>query len=88
MPMSATSPISRRKFLKVSTVGAVGSVALVGCATLGLPRIAKADAGYVDNSKGPGHCGGCVHFQAPNGCTVVDGVINPRGVCRYFLAKG
>ena len=88
MSQSASRLVSRRKFLKFSVVGVVGGGALVGCATLGLPRIGKAEAGYIDNSKGPSHCGDCVHFQAPNGCTVVDGAISPRGVCHYFLAKG
>jgi hypothetical protein len=87
MNRSVSVTVSRRKFLNLSVIGAVGSVSLVGCATLGLPRISKADAAYLDNSKGPGHCGDCVHFQAPNGCTVVEGTINPHGVCRYFLAK-
>lgn len=87
MAKTPSSPISRRKFLRTSLVGAVGGAGLASCATLGLPKISKASAGYIDASKVPRHCGDCVHFQAPNGCTVVDGFISPHGVCHYFLAR-
>ena len=40
------NPVSRRKFLSVSIAGVAGTVALAGCATLGLPRVSKASAGY------------------------------------------
>ena len=82
---SATS--SRRRFLKISAGSALGSVALAACSTLGLPKISKAQAAYEDRSTRGAHCGGCVHFVAPHGCTIVAGEINPRGVCRYFSAK-
>jgi len=78
---------SRRKFLTTSLVGVLGSLTLAGCATLGLPRIAKASADYMDHAKGTNHCGDYVHFNAPHGCSVVEGRINPAGVCNYFLKK-
>ena len=79
---------SRRKFLTVSIGGAAGALGLSACATLGLPKIAKAQAGYEDISRKTAHCGDCVHFESPHSCTVVEGAVNPRGVCRYFLPKG
>ncbi len=79
------NPVSRRKFLSVSIAGVAGTVALAGCATLGLPRVSKAFAGYQDRAQGKKHCHDCVHFQPPHGCTVVSGTIDEDGVCRYFL---
>lgn len=83
---NGTRPMSRRQLIRVSVAGAFGSAA-AACSTLGLPRIAKVSAGYEDRSKNDKHCAGCEHFQAPNGCTVVEGVISPRGLCRYYLPK-
>jgi anaerobic selenocysteine-containing dehydrogenase len=85
MTIQSEKPVSRRQFLKVSAAGAVGTVALAGCATLGLPRVSKAYAGYKDHATGKHHCHDCVHFQSPDGCTVVSGTINEDGVCNYFL---
>ena len=77
----------RRQVVKIVAAGALGSVALAACSTLGLPKIAKANAGYEDRAKGKAHCAACVHFQKPQSCTVVEGIISPHGVCRYFLPE-
>lgn len=73
--------------MSVSVAGVAATFALAGCATLGLPRISKAFAGYKEKSNDKKRCHDCVHFQAPNGCTVVSGVIDEDGVCRYFLPE-
>jgi anaerobic selenocysteine-containing dehydrogenase len=87
MTIQNAKPVSRRQFLKVSVAGAASTAALAGCATLGLPRVSKAYAGYEEHAAGKRHCHDCVHFQAPSGCTVVSGTINKDGVCNYFLAE-
>ena len=79
--------VTRRKFLGASVVGAVGAVTLSACATLGLPRISKAYAGYQERPSGKRRCHDCVHFQSPNGCTIVRGDIDKDAVCNYFLAE-
>jgi hypothetical protein len=79
--------VTRRKFLGVSAAGAVGAMALSACATLGLPRVSKAYAGYQEHPSGKRHCRSCVHFQEPNGCTIVSGAIDKDAVCNYFLAE-
>jgi hypothetical protein len=79
--------VTRRKFLSVSAAGAVGALTLSACATLGLPRVSKAYAGYQEHPSGRRHCHDCVHFQAPNGCTIVSGEIDKDAVCNYFLAE-
>jgi hypothetical protein len=79
--------VTRRKFLGVSVAGAVSAVTLSACATLGLPRVSKAYAGYQEHPAGKRHCHDCVHFQVPNGCTIVSGKIDKDAVCNYFLPK-
>lgn len=76
---------SKRRFLKLGLFGAVGAALLAGCAKLGLPKAAKSTAGYEDRAKGQSHCHDCVHFEGPHGCSLVEGPINPMGVCNYFL---
>ncbi len=76
---------SKRRFLKLSVFGAFGTAFLAGCAKLGLPKVAKSTAGYEERAKGQSHCHDCVHFEGPHGCSLVEGPINPMGVCNYFL---
>lgn len=87
MTVQNEKSVTRRKFLGVSVAGAVGAVTLSACATLGLPRVSKAYAGYQEHPTGKRRCHDCVHFQSPNGCTIVSGVINKNAVCNYFLAE-
>ena len=37
-----------------------------------------------DHPEGDKRCEKCAQFQAPNGCKMVDGTINPQGYCRIF----
>ena len=78
---------SRRQVLRISLTGALGSFALAACSTLGLPKVAKASANYQEPARGKSHCAACTHFQKPHSCTVVEGIISPQGVCRYFLPE-
>jgi hypothetical protein len=87
MTSTAPTPVTKRKFLKLTVSGGACTIALAGCATLGLPKIAKASAGYDEHPRGQNHCHDCAHFDAPNSCTVVDGLISPLAVCNYFLHK-
>jgi hypothetical protein len=78
---------SRRQILRLSVGGALGGVALTACSTLGLPKVSKADANYVDRYRGPEQCEHCLHFVAPHGCTVVAGDISPHGHSKFYLPK-
>src|SRR6266576_6431348 len=49
-------------------------------------RIDKASAHYTDQSTNTEHCLGCSMFRAPNACTLVEGVISPRGWCKHYEA--
>ena len=44
-------------------------------------------ARYQSRPHGRERCAGCIHFQAPNGCEIVEGQISPRGWCRNFTPK-
>lgn len=79
------SPLSRRAFVTASLGGTAALVA--GCSTLGLPKVAKTTAHYQDRPNGRQHCENCVHFVAPNRCTIVDGDISPNGWSRYYMGK-
>jgi hypothetical protein len=47
----------------------------------------KKEARYQSRPHGRERCAGCIHFQAPNGCEIVEGKISPRGWCTHFEAK-
>jgi hypothetical protein len=84
------SPKPSRREVVAGTLrlAAVGSTALTAaCATLGLPKRSKAEAQYQDQPRMGQRCSGCVHFEAPNRCSVVAGDISPHGWSRYYLAK-
>jgi hypothetical protein len=70
---------------------------LVGAAWLlaaAIPVIARAaekvsqkEAGYQASPKGGAQCGGCVQFEAPASCKLVDGAISPSGWCTFFAPR-
>jgi len=49
--------------------------------------ISKQEAGYIDQSTSQNHCAGCTMFRAPHSCTLVEGTINPEGVCKHYESK-
>ena len=77
---------SRRR-LGTLALGAFGTALVAGCSTLGLPKTSKAAANYQDRPNGRQHCANCVHFVAPNRCTIVEGDISPNGWSSYYMAK-
>ena len=50
-------------------------------------KVSQADAKYQDRPKGQQRCDGCVQFQPPNACKIVQGEISPSGWCQLFAAK-
>ena len=45
-------------------------------------------AGYMGPVDGGFKCGNCTHFQQPNACGLVDGMIHPEGCCNLFQPGG
>jgi hypothetical protein len=80
--------ISRRVVI-ARTALAVGAAATGAMATRASAqqKISQANAKYQDHPNGNNQCDGCVQFQAPNACKIVDGTINPHGWCQFFGAK-
>ncbi len=48
--------------------------------------ITKQKAEYVQKANKE-HCRDCNMFRPPQSCTLVEGVINAGGHCRYFVRK-
>ena len=42
---------------------------------------------YQETPKGPQQCDNCLHFEAPAGCKLVAGKINPKGWCQLYAPK-
>jgi hypothetical protein len=80
--------ISRRAMLggTALALGAAASGAAVTHAGA-QQKIKQADAKYQDHPNGTQKCDGCIQFQPPNACKIVDGTINPNGWCQFFGAK-
>jgi hypothetical protein len=80
--------VSRRVML-TSTALALGAAA-TGTAAIraqAQQKISQANAKYQDHPNGNQQCDGCIQFQAPNACKIVEGPINPKGWCQFFGAK-
>lgn len=82
-------PLTRRGVVagSVRLVAAAAGLATAACSTLGLPKRSKADAQYQDRPRMGQQCSGCMHFEAPNRCSVVEGDISPHGWSKFYLAK-
>jgi len=47
-------------------------------------KYSKAKAGYVAHPVDGQICKHCTMWRAPNGCTAVNGYINPNGWCKWY----
>jgi hypothetical protein len=77
--------LSRRTLLGQCLSGA----ALMGAMTVpaeALNRMNKTASRYQNHPNGDKRCAGCVHFQPPDSCEVVPGLISPSGWCKWFRA--
>jgi hypothetical protein len=51
-------------------------------------KASKHDAEYEERSTHNGEfCAGCAHFESPRTCEKVEGIINPRGWCKWWEMK-
>jgi hypothetical protein len=85
---SGCERISRRVVLTGTALafGAVASGVAATCARA-QQKVSQADAKYQAQPKDGQQCDGCVQFQAPSTCKLVDGTIAPNGWCQLFAAK-
>jgi hypothetical protein len=80
--------ISRRVVLTGTALalGAAAAATAVSQATA-QEKISQADAKYQGGAKGDQRCDGCMLFQPPNTCKVVQDEISPSGWCQLFVKK-
>lgn len=78
-----------RRVLITGTAMALGAAASGAAATRASAqqKISQANAKYQDQPKDNQQCDGCVQFQAPNACKIVEGAVSPKGWCQFFGAK-
>ena len=78
--------ISRRVVLTGAAL-ALGATATVVSQTAAQVKISPATANYQGTPKGDQRCDGCMLFQPPNACKVVQGEISPSCWCQLFVKK-
>lgn len=49
-----------------------------------LEKLNPITAGYLGGEQGPFICGRCVHFDGAGSCDIVNGPIDPNGVCHVW----
>ena len=81
---------ARRAVLKSALSLVCGTAAVAAAAPLARAQSAKLAQNVVQYQTTPkdgAQCSGCVNFQPPNACAIVDGEINPNGWCVAFAPK-
>jgi hypothetical protein len=80
--------ISRRRLLS-GTALALSAAAAAAAASRAAAqeKMNQADAKYQGTPKGDQRCDGCMLFQPPSACKVVEGAISPGGWCQLFVKK-
>ena len=78
-----------RRVVVIGTALALGAAA---AATVVPPaeaqeKMSQADAKYQGTPKGDQRCDGCMLFEPPKACKVVEGEISPSGWCQLFVKK-
>lgn len=83
--MDSRPKLSRRSLLLAAT-GTLAA-AVIPIREARAQKASKADVKYQDTPKDGQKCSGCVYFQAPSTCGVVEGKISPDGWCAMYNKK-
>jgi hypothetical protein len=80
--------ISRRVVLASAafSLGATAATTVLSPAAA-QEKMSQADAKYQGTPKDNQRCDGCMLFQPPNACKVVQGEISPSGWCQLFVKQ-
>ncbi|WP_043338837.1 high-potential iron-sulfur protein [Belnapia moabensis] len=84
-------PQARREFLQKTGLQIAGLAALAPIAVAtarAQDKLAPEMVMYQNQPKDNQRCDGCLHFQPPNACAIVNGEIKPEGWCAVWAAKG
>jgi hypothetical protein len=80
--------ISRRGLLSGTALAlSVAATATVASRAAAQEKMSQADAKYQGTPKGDQRCDGCMLFEPPSACKVVQGGISPSGWCQLFVKK-
>ncbi|PWT80101.1 MAG: high potential iron sulfur protein [Acidobacteria bacterium] len=80
--------ISRRGLLSSTALAlSVAATATLASRATAQEKMSQADAKYQGTPKGEQRCDGCMLFQPPSACKVVEGEISPGGWCQLFVKK-
>jgi len=84
---SQSGRISRRLILLRGAGCAAGAAASLIPLKQAAAKMSQQSVAYQDSPKGDQQCNNCSLFQAPSGCTLVDGNISPTGWCKFWVKK-
>jgi hypothetical protein len=81
--------LCRRSLLKSVPViaGAIISTSAVAESLVAQTKLTHEAAKYQDTPKDGQQCSGCVQFEAPASCKVVEDPVAASGWCQVFVAK-
>ena len=87
-----SSVISRRILLRGAALAATGggvllSAGLAATDAAAQTKISQKLASYRNTPKGNARCDGCIQWQGPSFCKIVQGVISPAGWCQLYAPK-
>ncbi len=84
--MDKEKKVSRRFVLRGAVVAAGAVPVLLSGITAAYAKVKQADVHYQQEPKDGQMCSKCANFEAPKGCKLVEGEINPNGYCQLFKA--
>ncbi len=80
--------ISRRVMLKRTGLAlGVAATSTAAMQAAAQQKVSQTEVKYQDHPKGLQRCDGCLQFQPPNACKIVEGQVSPSGWCELFAAK-
>jgi hypothetical protein len=83
-----SSKTQRRAVLRAAGLAAMAApVAIVAAPAVAQDKLQGAMVMYQATPKDGQRCDGCLHWQPPNACAIVAGVISPQGWCAVWAAK-
>ena len=79
---------TRRTLLRVA-LGTLGAVSFLGMSARSAKaaKVSKSVVGYQNSPKGSERCDNCRNFEPPDACAKVEGPIDPKGWCSFWVAK-
>ncbi len=84
--MNKDKKVSRRVVLRGAAVAAGAIPVLLSGINAAYAKVKQEQVHYQPEPKDGQQCSKCTNFEAPSGCKLVEGEINPNGYCQLFKA--